>query len=231
MVFFSRLPTADNNKTFAQRRAERIQQGARDPIFDAHFEDRRKIRRAAEQGRIAGAQQAAAAEQKRKQAELESIPEHERRPRNQWLDLIELRQKDAWRKDVARRIKGYAVEAKREEKRIDSLMAEKARRHQLENSPEYSRALDHWQRASQGAESVEEQAAFAKLKGLIESGGAANYWAECQQLLEDRLRRIQAKMSDHSGRQAPLDLEAKNLAAEELAAEKLLIDPEQIEEE
>ena len=135
------------------------------------------MRRAEEQGRRERPNSLPLSKSKQA-AEDDATPEPEwHGPANQWRDLIELRKPDAWRKDVAHRIKVYEREAKIEDERIDRLMEEKQKRHELESAPEYAKALAHWERASTDAD-ADEQQELARLKGLIDGGGAAHYWDE-----------------------------------------------------
>lgn len=211
----------------AERRAQQKNETpTRDSFYNLSYDERRNIRRSEEQGRREGAQRAAIEEQAKKQAELDAVPEHERRPRNQWRDLIELRKRDAWRKDVAHRIKIYEREARAEDERIDAIMAEKKKRHEVESHSEYARALGHFERASQGAESEQEREGFARLHGLIEGGDFAGYWRDCQPLMEQRLQRIREQVVEQAARQAPLAEEARELAAEQRAAEELQVKEE-----
>ena len=104
-------------------------------------------------------------------------------------ELIEMRKPDAWRKEVAQRIKMYEKEARAEDERIDTIMAEKQKRHELESAPEYARALAHWERVSMNAD-ADEAIELARLKGVIEGGGgAARYWQEVHPLTEARLQK------------------------------------------
>ena len=201
--------------------ASRTKEKPRDSFYDLPYEERRRLRRAEEQGRREGEQCAAIEEKAKRQAEIDAIPEHERRPRNQWRDLAELRKKDAWRMDVARLIKVYEREAKVEDERIDALMAEKKRRYELESNSEYARALGHLERASQGAESVQEREAFARLRGLIEGGDFGGYWRDCQPIMEARLLRIREQVVEQAAQQAPLAEKAKILAEQQKATEEL----------
>ena len=189
-----------------RRRTARTQRGeptARDPIYDLPLNQRRRLRRAEEQGRREGEQRAATTEQAAKEAALAQIPEWQTRPRNQWRDLIELRKPDAWRKDVAHRIKVYEKEAQIEDERIDRLMEEKQKRHELESAPEYAKALAHWERASANAD-AEERQEFARLRGLIDGGGAAHYWDQVMPLMQARLTKVQAAIIEQAGKQQPL---------------------------
>lgn len=208
--------------SYAQRRAERKQQEAenhaaqkgeptRAAIFDLPADERRRLRQAEEQGRREGEQRAAIEEQSRQQAEFDATPEHERRPRNQWRDLIEKRKPDAWRKDVAHRIKIYEREAKREDERIDALMAEQWKRHELESAPEYARALAHWDRASMNAESEAERQQFARLKGIID-GSPNQYWDEVAPIMQARYERAKSQLDEQIGKQAIVVGESKAMA-------------------
>jgi hypothetical protein len=103
-------------------------------------------------------------------------------------------------------------------------MAEKLRRYELESAPEYARALAHWERASTGAESEQERQEFARLKGLIDGGGALTYWDQVAPLMRARLEKMQAAVVAHAAKQAPLADEAKALAEMEKATEELQVE-------
>lgn len=244
MTVYYRPPTApDGSKmTFAQRQAARraadIEHRAaqkqepptRDPIFELPFADRQRLRRAEAQGRREGEQRAAVEERAKRQAEFDALPDHEKRPPNKWRQLIELRQKDVGRKDVARRIKVYEREAKIEDERIDAIMEERRKRHELESAPEYAKAIAHWESASANAESEEERQEWARLKGLIEGGGAMDYWGQVSPIIQARLERVQAAVVEQAGRQAPMATEAKELAEKQKATEELQVTPDESSE-
>ena len=180
-------------------------------------EQRQQLRQAEQQGRREAEQRVAAKEAARKQAEHDSLPEHERRPANQWWRMIEARKPDSWRPEVKRRLKEWERLAREEDERIDAMMAEKNRRYQLESSSEYARAADHLERISRDADPTE-LTTLAKLKGVIEAGGFSDYWEQCRPLMEQRLQRVQQQLADHAARQAPMDQQARTLAQREKAA-------------
>lgn len=228
-IAYYRPPTMSYKQRSAARRAadaERQQQSApRTDFYDLPADQRRAIRRAAEQGKAEAQQLAKIEEQAKKQAEIDSTPEHERRPRNPWRDLIELRRPDAWRKEVAHRIKVYEKEARAEDERIDRLMEEKLKRHELESAPEYQRALEHWQRATLNADTNEQQE-LARLKGMIDGGAASHYWDEVAPLMRGRLQKVQQRMEEQIGKQAIVVGESKAMAAELEAASELQVETE-----
>jgi len=243
LTIYYRPPTNQDGsrKSFTQRRAERRQQDTerratqmqeptdRDSIFNLPYHERRQLRRAERQGQYEAEQNRRIEEQTKRQAEIDALPEHEKRPGNPWRDLIELRKKDSWRKDVAQRIKVYEREARIEDERIDALMAEKKRRHELESDNEYAKALAHWERADQSAENEDERESLARLRGLIEGGDFGGYWQECQPLMESRLQRIREQMVEQAAEQAPFAEKSKVLAEQQKAAEELQVIPEESE--
>ena len=173
-----------------------------------------------------GAKRAEIEEAARKRAEVESTPEHLVRPPNPWRELIELRKADGHRADVARRLKIYEREAKVEDEQIDKLMEEKARRHDLESAPEYAKALGHWDRASAAAENDEERQEWSRLKGLIEGGGASQYWDEVAPIMQGRLQKVRADAIANAAKQWPLDEEAAAIAEKEKATAELQVKEE-----
>ena len=231
MAIYYRPPTnPDGSKmNFQERRAARRaterqqeQPAPRPDLYNLSSDQRRAMRRSEEQGRREGARCAAIEEQAKRQAEYDALPEHEKRPPNPWRELIEKRKPDAWRKDVARRIKIYEREARIEDERIDALMAEKKKRYDLETAPEYARALAHWERASMNAD-TEEQTELARLKGLIDGGGANEYWDQVAPLMQSRLHKVQSAVIEHAARQEPLAQEAAALADKQKIAEELQV--------
>lgn len=221
---------ADRRAADAERRAQQKQEPmGRDSIFDLSYDERRRLRRAKKQGQREGEQRAAIEEQAKKQAEYDALPEHEKRPPNKWRQLIELRQKDVGRKDVARRLKVYEREAKIEDERIDAIMEEKKRRHELESAPEFAQALAHWESASANAESEEEREEWARLKGLIEGGGALDYWGQAHPILERRLAKIQESFGNQIERQSEIVNETKALADEVEAVAELQVSPVELQ--
>jgi hypothetical protein len=237
---YVRLPCNEDGSTmsYAQRKAQRQRQDAerraaqngeptgRDPFFDLPLNERRRIRQAEEQGRREAQQLAAIEEQAKRQFDYDATPEHERRPRNTWRDLIEMRKPDAWRKDVAQRIKLYEKEARAEDERIDALMAEKQKRQELESAPEYARALAHWDRVSMDAD-ADEAIELARLKGVIEGGGANRYWQEVHPLTETRLEKARAAVVENARRQARTAVDAVALTAKQKAIEELQVPQEE----
>lgn len=238
-IIYSRLPCNEDGsrKLCAQRRAERRQQEAerhteqrgeptRDPFYDLTAEQRRRVRIAAEQGRREGVQRAAIEEKIRKQAEIDATPEHERRPRNPWRDLIEQWKGQEYRPEIKRKLAKYAIEAKKEDMRIDAMMAEAKRKYEIDNDPEVIRARAHLESARAGAE-PEEAVELARLSGILSSGQSALYWDSATELMQKRLRRVQEQVSQHGQKQVPLDEEAMVLARKEKAAEALQVEPAQ----
>ena len=145
MTIYVRPPTRSTGEAmrYNERRAKRRAADAerpkqvnesptRDSLYGVPYHERRAIRRAEQQGRREGEQLAVITEQAKRQAELDALPEHERRPPNHWRQLIEVRRPDAWRRDVGRRLKVYEREARMEDERIDALMEQRKKQHEME---------------------------------------------------------------------------------------------------
>jgi hypothetical protein len=222
------LPKMGN---YQQRKAERTNTQQKGSIFELPYDQRAKQRRAEQQGREEGRRLARIAEQEKKKAELEATPEHERRPENIYRKMIEARKTDAWRKEVKPRLREYERLAKAEEARIDAEMADKQVRFELESSPEYAKALDHWQRASERAETPAEKAEWAKLKGFIEAGAFVAYYDGCAPIVQARLAKLQEGWDSQLNRQSEIVNETKALSEEIVEAEDLLPKPEAPEPE
>lgn len=214
----------------AERRAQEKQEPiTRESIYDLPYADRRGLRRAEAQGRREAEQRAVIEEASRKQAEYDALPDHEKRPRNPWLDLIELRKPDAWRKDVARRIKVYEREARLEDERIDSLMAERKKRHEVESSSEHAQALAHWERGHVAAESDEERQEWARLKSIVDAY-PNDYWHEVAPIMQGRLQKLQERWNEQLAKQAAVVEESKAVAAEVEAVSELQVTPQEVEQ-
>ena len=227
-IHYVRPPTnVDGSRmSYEQRKAARKAQAnpLAPPIViqrpDQTYEQRKSSRKAEEQGRqeavvIADAQEAA-----RKAAELANTPEHLRRPRNVWRDLIDQWQGQAYRPEIAKKLDNYRLRAEKEDSRIDADMAERARRHAVETNPETIKAREHLATVSQGADDAE-RLELARLRGLIEAGGAADYWAQVQPLTQARLARLQERVAAETANRAEHDAEWEALQAELKAAEGL----------
>ena len=163
----------------------------RDPIYDLPAYERRRLRRAEEQGRREGMERNAIEEAARKKAEYESIPEHLRRPENIFNRLIAEHEDFSYRPDVANRIKKFKKLAVEREKEINAEMADKLRQYEVENNPETKPALEHWERANVSAETEEQKQEWARLKGLIDSGHASLYWDEVAPIMQSRLTEME----------------------------------------
>jgi len=233
MAIFYRPPTTGDKMSYQERRAERQRQDAerqtRAPIYDLPADERRRLRRAEEQGRREGVQRAAIEEKMRKQAEIDATPEHERRPRNPWRDLIEQWKGQEYRPEIKRKLAKYAVEAKKEDARIDAMMADAKRKYEIDNDPEVIRARAHLESARAGAE-PEEAVELARLSGILSAGQSALYWDAATELMQARLRRVQEQVAQHGEKQAPLNQEAKALAEKQKATEALQVEPAQDED-
>ena len=216
----------DYQERRANRAADRPNEPTRDSFFDLPAEQRRRLRRAEEQGRREGVQRAAIEEKIRQQAEIDATPKHERRPRNPWRDLIEQWKGQEYRPEIKRKLAKYAVEAKKEDARIDALLAERKRKYDIDNDPEVIRARTHLESARAGAE-PEEAVELARLSGILSAGQTGAYWDAATELMQNRLRHVQEQVIEHGQKQAPLDLEGKLLAEKELATQALQVEPAQ----
>jgi len=208
----------------ADAKRQKQQPAPRADFFDLSSDERRAIRQAEKQGRDEAKQLAAIQEQAAKQAAIDATPEHLRRPENVFRKTIELLRPTAYRPDVARRMKQLERQANERDREIESEMAEKLRRYEVENNPETKPAREHWQSASADAETAEERIEWARLKGLVEAGAANRYWTEVQPIMQRRLERLEARIAEHAAKQAPLAEQAKVLAEQYEAASALTVD-------
>ncbi len=218
---------ADMERRAREKATDRAGEKPADDFYNLPFEDRRAIRQAQEQGRKEGRQRAAIEKQAKQQAEYDALPDHEKRPPNYWRRLIELRKPDAWRKDVARRIREYKRQAEIEDARIDAMMEGRKRQYELENQPEYAKALAHWERAHVAAKTEQEKEEWARLKGVIEGGGAMSYWDQVAPIMAARLAEAQERWNGQVAKQAAIVGETKALAAEVEAVNELQVKQEE----
>lgn len=223
-------------KTYAQRRAERRQQDAerraqtdepitRDPIYNLPADERRRLRRAEEQGREEAKHLIAIEEREKMQAAIDATPEHLRRPKNIYHSLCAAHEQAAYRPDVAARIKRYRKLAAEREREIDLEMADKLRKYEAANNPETKPARNHWEKASAGAESEEEKREWARLHFLIEGGAANRYWSEVAPIMQARLHKMQKSWDEQIGKQAAIVGETKAMANELAQVEVLQVKP------
>ena len=196
------------------------------PFYDLPETERRAIRRAEEQGRLEGQQLANLQEAARQQAVIDATPPHLRRPDNIFTRLIAEWQSKAYRPDVAHKIKIYKEKEVEREREIEIEMADKLREFEVMNNSETKPAREHWEKANAAAESPEEKREWARLKGLIDGGGANQYWQQCQPLIEKRLAAIQQRMDEQIGKQAIVVGESKALAVELESVSELQIQTE-----
>lgn len=239
-IMYCKPPTHNGQKmTYQERRAERHAADAerrsqkkqepigREPIFELPCDERRRLRRAEQQGQVEGEQRAAIEERAKKQAEHDATPIHLRRPENIFSRLIAEWDSKSYRPDVARKIKNYRKLETQRGKEIDAEMAERLRQYDVENNPETESAREHWEKASAAVETEEERQEWARLKGLIEGGGAMDYWDQVAPIMQARLETIQAAIVEQAGRQAPLAEEAAALADKQKASEELQVTPDE----
>ena len=92
-------------------------------------------------------------------------------------------------------------------------MAEKKRRFELENAPEYQRAMDHLERVQQNA-TPEESETLARLRGVLDAGDTAGYWQHVAPITENRRARVLERWNGQIAKQASVVEESKALAAE-----------------
>ncbi len=213
MSIYYRPPT-NPNKSYAERRAERQQQDAeqraaqknepigRDPFYSLSADQRRAIRRSEEQGHREGEQRAAIETQATMQAAIENTPQHLRRPENVYEHLIAEHENQSYRPDVANRIKRFKRLAAERAREIDREMADKLRRYEVETNPETKPAREHWERASASAETDEERQQWARLRGLIDGGGAAAYWDQVSPIMQARLQKAKQNWDGQISEQA-----------------------------
>lgn len=212
MVSYYRPQTdaAGNKLSYEQRRAIRRAQGHTPTPPVVHevsplsYEERRQMRRAEESGRREAGCLAETREAERKAAELAATPEHSRRPDNVWRKLITEWTPRSYLPEVARKIAEYERRADAEDARIDAEMADKARRHAVEN-PETVKAREHLATASAAAATLEERNEWGRLSGLIDSGQADAYWDGAAALVAARLSRLQARQAEEADRKAAQD--------------------------
>lgn len=102
-------------------------------------------------------------------------------------------------------------------------MSARLRQYEVENNPETKPAREHWEKASAGAETDEERQEWARLKGLVESGGAMEYWDQARPILERRLETIQESFGDQIEQQAAVVDATKALADEVEAVSDLQV--------
>jgi hypothetical protein len=227
-ISYVRPPTdaAGNKLSYEQRRAarrqaeaeKRAQQSkappARPDFYNQSYAERQRIRKAEEQGRQEAAVIAANQEAARKAADLAATPEHLRRPDNVWKRLIAEFQSQAFRPEIAKKIAEYQKRAEEEDRRIESIMAEKARRHSVETDPETVKAREHLASASQAAETEEERREWAKLSAMIDCGQAAEYWNQSAALTQARVTRLQVRLAEEAGKSAAQDAALQAAKAE-----------------
>ena len=193
---------ADAAKRDAQRAAE---QTARAVEIDTRsYAERAQARRDEAFGRLQAEKIAEQEVREREAARLAALPDHARRPRNVWAELIEKWQSKSYDPAIRAKIDRYAELAKAEDLRIDAIVAEKRRKHQIETDPAVKRALEHCACASQFASGEDEKQDWNVARGLAEGGAVDAYW----QLAFDLVGRAKEREA------ARLAAEADKLAAQ-----------------
>lgn len=241
MVMFVRLPTNEDGsrKSYAQRRAERRQQDAErraqqkneppthDAIYELPFDERRRLRRAEQQGRREGEQRAAMEAEAKRQAEFDALPVHEQRPVNSWRLLIEQWKSQEHRPEVRRKLEKYRIEAEREDARIDAMLAERKRQYEIDNDPEVQKARTHLESVQAGIETEEERNEFARLSGLLAAGQSGQYWTDVAPICQLRLRKMQERWDEQIAAQAVTVAETKAMAEQLATMEELQVKQEE----
>jgi hypothetical protein len=188
------------------------------------YEQRSAERRAAQQGR----QEAVIVQQKEeaaaKQSRIDHTPPHLRRRENTFRKLIEELQSKAYRPDVQRRLADLELRAAARDREIDREMEEKKRQYEIESNPETVKAREHWLIAAENCEDGE-RTEFARLRGLIEGGGASQYWKEVSTLIENRRTRISAAIEADKAEHAIADEKQRGLQAQLETIDKLTVEP------
>ena len=229
MVFFIRpMYGADGSRmTYAERAATRRAQEAesraqRTPETPLQrglsYEERRRLRKAEELGAAEAATLAQEQERARQAAELAATPTHLRRPRNVWLDLLATMEGHASQPGMTQRIAEYKRRAEVEDERIKNEMEDKARRFEVESNPETAKAREHLLALGPGADEAESHE-LARLAGLVEGGGAAEYWAQVAPLTQARLAKVQERAAEAAKARTVHDAEWEALQAELKTAE------------
>lgn len=207
----------------AERRAARkAEPQARSEIYNLPYEQRRVLREQERQGKREGellAKQAAEDARKRQEA---AIPDYERRRENVYTKLIKEWSNKAHLPDVARKLARYRQLEAEEEAKIDAEQAAKLRQHLLDTDPEVIKAREHFASAIAAAETPEEQAEWAKCRGLIDGGASGEYWARASELLNARLQRIQARAAAEAEGRAEAEARQNQVTAEADEAAQLL---------
>jgi hypothetical protein len=189
--------------------------------YSLPYNERRRLRRAQEQGQKEAQHLVAIETRERAQAVIDATPEHLRRPENIYSRLVAAHEGKAYRPEIAARLRRFKRLETEREKEIDAEMEGKLRQFEIESNPETSLARQHWETASAGADSEQERQEWARLKGRIDGGAASSYWDEARAILDARLARIREKIVTQAAKQAPLAMEAKELAAQQKATEAL----------
>ena len=125
----------------------------------------------------------------------------------------------SFRPEIKRKLHKYKQREKEEAKRIDALMEEKQQEHKRQTDPERLRALEHFNKLADGAE---DPTVLARLRAIIDSGSAAQYWSEVSPILEQRLVGIQERLAKSTAEQTFSATEATEARAEAAEAQELL---------
>jgi len=191
-----------DHRTYAERAKERREnegKGKKSSVtrYDRPsltYDQRATQRRAEEQGRRAAEKTHLEEEEAARKKTLAETPEHLRRPRNVWTDLIAQWQGREYDPSVRAKLKEYRRREKKREKEIDLEMEEKERKHRIETDQKVIDALKHCGLASQFA-TDDEREHWAVARGLAEGGALEKYWEAARVLTEKAREREQARLN------------------------------------
>jgi len=162
------------------------------------YEERKALRKAEEEGRIAGKMVAARVKEEVREVLDATTPAHLKRPLNRFAALADQFEASPQYKNATllARIAKYRALAIAEDRRIDAAMAERKRRWEIDNDPAVKEALAHCERAEQHADESE-KGAWAVARGLAQADAVREYWAEAARLTGAARERTLAKLDEH----------------------------------
>lgn len=183
------------------------------------YAERAAQRRAEHLGRKQADKLKAEEKAARTRAELEAVPEHQRRPANTWRAPIAQWESASYRPEITAKLDEYERRAEVEDKRLDLLMEEKAGEHRIATDPRIQDALKHHEAASSFS-TPEEAQSWAICKGLILGGAVAEYWSLAAELTKKAEQREAQVTREHLTVQAELKAKFDDAQARQAAALK-----------